>query len=142
MKAHVKLRVASTLENVRLVGSVAKTISSFHFDSPEDSQLIETAIVEGCTNVVEHAYQFQPDKNIEVKIELSSNSLIFTIIDEGRQFDPSNAKAFDFDPTDLENLPEGGMGIYIFNTIMDEVQYATQKGKNHLKFVKYVNQMN
>lgn len=142
MNAHVKLKVASTLENVRLVGSVAKTISSLHFNSQEEGQLIETAIVEGCTNVVEHAYQFEPDRNIEVNIELNDTSLIFTIIDEGRLFDSSKIKPFEFDPEDIENLPEGGMGIYIFNTIMDEVHYATREGKNHLKFVKYVNQLN
>ncbi|MFZ5517388.1 MAG: ATP-binding protein [Candidatus Zhuqueibacterota bacterium] len=138
MNAHVKLNIPSTLENVRLVGSVARTISTYQLVSPADSQLIETAIVESCTNVVEHAYQFEPTKNIEVLIELNPTSLIFTIIDEGRQYDPSNARPFDFDPTDIENLPEGGMGIFIFNTIMDEVHYATRMGKNHLKLVKYV----
>ena len=142
MNAQVKLKVTSTLENVRLVGLAAKSISSLHFDSPEDCEFIETAIVEGCTNVVEHAYRFEPDKKIEVDIELKPNQLIFTIIDEGHRFDPSQAKPFQFDPDDLDNLPEGGMGIFIFNTIMDEVQYVTRAGKNHLKLVKHAPQMN
>ena len=142
MESKIKFVIANTLDNVRLVGLATNSISSLRFDSLQDCAFIETAIVEACTNVVEHAYEFNPDKNMEIDIELKSNQIIFIITDEGHSFDPCQAKPFEFDPNDIENLPEGGMGICILNTIMDEIQYVTRDGKNHLKLIKHVPQTN
>ncbi|MCI0496581.1 ATP-binding protein [candidate division KSB1 bacterium] len=138
MNASIKLVIASTMENIRLIGLAVKSISSLTFNSSQDCDFIETAIVEACTNVVKHAYKFDATQKIEIDIELNSNKIKFTITDEGRTFDPSHAKPFEFDPADIENLPEGGMGIYIFKSVMNDIQYVTQSGKNQLKMIKQV----
>ena len=50
--------------------------------------------------------------------------------------DNASASAFDFDPDDLINLPEGGMGLSIICAAMDEVAYETGAGGNQLFLTK------
>ena len=39
---------------------------------------------------------------------------------------------FEFDPTDVANLPEGGMGLHLIHSVMDEVRYHSEGGRNAL----------
>ena len=137
MSTTINLSVLSTLESVRLIGLAAKGVSSLIFDSSNECEFIETALVESCTNVVEHAYNFKPDKSINVDIEIEKNKNIFVITDQGKSFEPAKVKNFQLNPEDIKNLPEGGMGIFIVDKIMDEVNYVSNKGENKLKLVKY-----
>ncbi|MBD3289852.1 ATP-binding protein [candidate division KSB1 bacterium] len=140
MNAAVTLAIKSTLDNVRLIGSAVKGISSLKFHSVRECNYIETAVVEALTNIVRHAYQYNPEQLIEIIIEITSGTICFTIRDEGLSFDPEDAEPLSFDPNDVENLPEDGMGIFIFNSIMDEVHYMTMNGKNQLRLVKYTSE--
>ncbi len=140
MNASVKLIIKSTLENVQLIGLAAKSISSLQFSTVKECNYIETAIIEALTNIVKHAYKNNSDRTIETTIELCDNGICFTLTDKGHCFNPANAPPFNFDPNDLDNLPENGMGIHIYNIIMDEVHYLTTNGKNELKLVKYIPQ--
>ncbi|MCZ7603337.1 MAG: hypothetical protein M5R37_10725 [Melioribacteraceae bacterium] len=36
----------------------------------------------------------------------------------------------EYDPEDIENLPEGGMGLYIIDQLMDEISYKVLDGVN------------
>jgi len=42
-----------------------------------------------------------------------------------------------FDPINVENLPEGGMGLSIIHQIMDCVAYETTNGRNKLILTKF-----
>jgi anti-sigma regulatory factor (Ser/Thr protein kinase) len=39
---------------------------------------------------------------------------------------------------DFDEHPEGGYGIFIIKSMMDEVQYFHADGFNHLKMIKYL----
>lgn len=134
MNASIKIIVKSTIENVRLVGLTVKSISSLQFTSKRQCIRMETAIVEALTNVVKHAYQNQPDRTIEMIIDIRDDQICFTIIDDGLSFNPDKLSGHTVDP---DNLPENGMGIHIYCTIMDDVHYSTSKSKNTLKLVKH-----
>jgi anti-sigma regulatory factor (Ser/Thr protein kinase) len=36
----------------------------------------------------------------------------------------------DFDPADVEHLPEGGMGLFIIHNVMDRVEYHRHGERN------------
>ena len=123
---------------MRLVGLAAKSISSLQFTTNRECNRVETAVVEALTNIVKHAYKYSCDKKIETIIDICDNQICFTITDTGHSYNPNDIPYYDFDPQDLVNLPENGMGIHIYCSIMDEVHYFSRNGKNELTLIKYI----
>lgn len=98
---------------------------------------VQMAVDEACSNIVEHAYGPGWQGAIELTCCIQDQGdLIVSIHDNGRPFDPSTVP----DPpigADLENLPEGGLGLYFMRRLMDQVtfQFDEQNG-NVLTMVK------
>jgi anti-sigma regulatory factor (Ser/Thr protein kinase) len=46
--------------------------------------------------------------------------------------------SFVYDPNDRRGLPEGGMGLFLINKIMDEVLYKTKDGTNILTMIRHI----
>jgi anti-sigma regulatory factor (Ser/Thr protein kinase) len=73
-------------------------------------------------NIVIHAYQRRGTGEIEIEIALSSDAIVIEVRDDGRPFDLDNVAELPVD-LDEESLPEGGMGIHIAKTMLDEMTY-------------------
>lgn len=97
------------------------------------------AVDEAVSNIIEHAYDsFSAGRNtIQIKFESESEFVKITIIDSGREFDPTEIK----DPDIKIHITEGrknGLGIFLMRQIMDEVRYTFKAGEeNQLIMVKY-----
>lgn len=119
----IKLVIDSRLENVRLLGLAVQAFCVYlNFDETEAFQT-QLALVEGVTNIIRHAYDGQPGREVEVTITLYPQCLSFQIIDTGQPLPALNLKALEFDPSDVSHLPEGGMGMVIMHHVMDRVEY-------------------
>ena len=73
----------------------------------------------------------------EIVITLTSDdvSLVIEIMDEGRPFDPlTDAPTPDLDGP-VEDRRVGGLGFHLVRTMMDDMQYRRERGKNHLTLV-------
>ena len=132
----IKISLQSRPENVRLLGATVKGICSCAQCPPEDSGLIQTAIVEALNNVIRHAYQGEPDKTVDVEFQMEPGLLKATIQDEGLGLEAWPNPRLDFDPQDVSSLPEGGMGIFIINQVMDQGEYTRENGRNVLVMTK------
>jgi serine/threonine-protein kinase RsbW len=133
----IKLIIGSSEDNIELLGMCIKTLSRYYTKNDELSDKIELAVVEAVNNVIEHAYSNQPNNLINAEFILNSNRIDIIVSDTGKT-KPENIQPFlIFDENDLENLPEGGMGIFLINEIMDEVSYYTINGINFNKLTKY-----
>lgn len=136
----VSLTIDSRPENVPLVGSCAKGMAAEFFSLDKLAE-IEQALAETVNNCIEHAYSGSEDHQIAVNYTLSGDRLCIEIIDQGKQFDPerlNNLDAdFDYDPLDINNLPEGGFGLKVIKSCMDEVNYRREDGKNHWSLTKF-----
>jgi serine/threonine-protein kinase RsbW len=86
--------------------------------APEIDHEVVSAFSEAFNNVVIHAYRGRPVREIEIEIELDEATLTIHVRDYGSSFDPSNVP----DP-DLDTMPEGGLGLYIIRSFMDDVRY-------------------
>ena len=86
-------------------------------------------------NVVNYG---SPDEtpDIEITVVSEPDVLEINISDNGLPFDPLN----DAPPPDLtssiENRPIGGLGIHLVLTMMDEIRYRRENGRNHLALTK------
>ena len=103
--------------------------------SPEVSFNVHLALEEAVTNVIMYAFPEGEEHEFMLTVRRADNSLIFNVIDSGREFDPTLQP--DADVTlSLEERPIGGLGIFLIRRIMQNVEYHRVDGKNVLTMVK------
>lgn len=85
-------------------------------------------VAEECfVNIVEHGF---PTK-VDLSMEMQGASVTMTFEDDGVAFDPLSVPEFD-PATPMEQRRVGGLGIHLVRTIMDELHYEREDGKNRL----------
>ncbi len=93
------------------------------------------SIDEAATNIIKHAYRDE-DGDITLRVLVRKNSMVVSLIDQGKYFDPAKAK----DP-DLKRYVDigkkGGLGIFIMRRLMDEIDYRHTEEGNELRMIKY-----
>lgn len=94
------------------------------------------ALTEAINNVIEHAYQENPEEIVDLKILLSDEEIVFHLTDTGLTADPSVFEGNTFALPDDE-LATGGWGLYLIHEIMDDINYYSLDGQNHLVFIKW-----
>lgn len=136
MAAPIRLTVPGTLRYrsvaVRAVAEAARLVSGSAQRDPNDPLSIDvrdpfdTAVVsafaEIFNNVAIHAYQRNGGGLIELAITPGDRELVIEVRDHGAPFDIDAVPPV---PAELDenSLPEGGMGIHIAKTMLDEMTY-------------------
>ncbi len=92
---------------------------------------------EAFTNVVQYAYSDNHDHNIDLIIKKEDKELEITLIDDGKQYDPTEEKEPDINLS-ANDRPIGGLGVFLIKKTMDNVSYFRKDNKNHLVMVKKV----
>lgn len=100
---------------------------------------LELCLVEALNNVVRHAYKENPGNNISMGVQVTENEIEIKIIDYGLPRPADTKSRLDFDPKDIQNLPEGGMGLYIIDQLMDSAVYTSNDGQNIFTLKKLIN---
>jgi len=132
----ITFAIDSNLKDVSLIGlSINKICSQIPLTDVEVYQ-IEACVVEAINNTIEHAYQHTTGHRVEVNVNLYLDRIAFKVCDTGLSMKPAISPALDFDPKDIDQLPEGGMGLFIIHQIMDQVTYRTDNGQNILEMTK------
>ncbi|MBS2015053.1 MAG: ATP-binding protein [Deltaproteobacteria bacterium] len=115
----VSFRVAARLSNRSLaIGLVERLVEHVSAADREFCNAITTAFGEAFNNVVIHGYRHRSDGVLDVEAELGADYVTLKLIDTGVTADLSNVPA-----PDLDGLPEGGLGIFMMQSLMDEVVY-------------------
>ena len=137
MASPIRLTVPGTLRfravAVRAVAEAARLVSGSTPRDPKDAPMahdvrdpFDTAVVsafaEIFNNVAIHAYQRNGGGSIEIAITPSDRELVIEVKDTGRPFDIDGVAPLPAELDD-ESLPEGGMGIHIAKTMLDEMTY-------------------
>nr|WP_309147190.1 anti-sigma B factor RsbW [Terrilactibacillus laevilacticus] len=127
----VSLKIPAKSEFVgvaRLTVSGIANRMGFNYDDIED---IKIAVSEACTNVVNHAYKNVDEGQIEINLNCSETSLTITVIDQGNCFEVDKVLN-ELKPIDvtmsLNQINEGGLGLFLINTLMDEVNISSGSG--------------
>lgn len=93
------------------------------------------AVDEAYTNIIKHAYKFDPSKKVEVDLEFDSEQICVSLTDTGESFDDTNYMIPDI-PKQIKNKKRGGMGVYLIQKLMDRVNYNTGDSENEIKMYK------
>ena len=93
---------------------------------------VEMAVDEACSNVIEHAYAARTGDIDLVCSCPAAGQLEVVIRDSGQPFDPEEIPSRKVDtPADLDNLNEGGLGLYFMRKLMDEVRFEFVPGQGN-----------
>jgi len=135
MAATIRLSVPGTLRYrdlaVRIVAEAARLVSRSAQRAPNDpldhdvrdpfDTAVVSAFMEIFNNVAIHAYQRKGGGSIEIAITPAERELVIEVKDHGHPFDIDEVPPLP--EVHADALPEGGMGIHIAKTMLDEVTY-------------------
>lgn len=104
--------------------------------SKRETNNTKLAMDEACTNIIKHAYSGEGG-DIRIDVEAEPGKIEINIFDRGTPFDWGGVE----DP-DLERYVEigkkGGLGIFLMNRLMDDLDYQTSDAGNRLFMAKSV----
>lgn len=105
---------------------------------PEETiNMCELALQELLTNLVDHAYAGDLNQLIKVAFSISPEQIIIHTYDTGI---PAQVNLDAVQMPQPEELAEGGYGIAIMKSVMDEVNYSHSNGTNEWILVKNLKQ--
>ena len=122
---------ASVLNLVRAaLRAVADDARRVRLDAREVDE-VQVALQEACTNAIRHAHKCDPRKRFRVELRRLVDSLEILVRDGGDPFDLDAKKL-----PQPEALQEGGYGIRIMRSWMDEVILTRDEVGNVLRLVR------
>ena len=114
---------------------VAQTAREGGFAEKEIYSL-QLAADEAATNIIEHAYEGDSAADFDVSCDMYGDTLIITMYDTGKSFNPSSVKQPNL-KAGLSERQIGGLGLYLMRKLMDEVHYESNpKTGNVLTMIK------
>jgi serine/threonine-protein kinase RsbW len=133
------LTIDSNLNNVSLVGVSIQGLCMLTPLSPEITHDVQLCVVESINNVIEHSYANQTGYQVVITVYLFNDRIMLDIVDTGKGMDEQLRQVVNApyikSPSESE-LPEGGWGLYIIKSKMDEVTYQTINNIHILRLVK------
>jgi len=126
----IKMEISANPEYVSIIRLTTSGIANkvgFCLDDIED---LKVAISEACTNAIKHSLE----DRFTIIYTMIEKGLTIEIIDNGKGYNTKEVSE-----PDLDNLKESGMGLFIIESLMDEVNVESTEGKGtSIKMTKYL----
>lgn len=124
------------------LGRLNEFLSRFWAENrlPENLELdTGVALEEVFANVVMHGYNDGAPHEILVRVAVENGEVVLMVEDDGIAFNPLEAPPADTSlPVGQRSI--GGLGIHLVRSLMNEVEYARQNGRNRLEMRKQIAQ--
>ena len=132
-----ELIINNQIEELERLAIFVEEVSEELGLDPETTMNLNLALEEVVSNVILYAYPREMGEKITIMAQTEKQSLIFTITDKGKEFDPTIVEEADV-TLSAEEREIGGLGIFIVKNIMNEVTYQRLDGKNILTLKKNI----
>ncbi|HZO54692.1 MAG TPA: ATP-binding protein [Bryobacteraceae bacterium] len=133
-----ELSLPSRLGFEKVAMSTAASVAGLMGFSNDRVDDLKTAVAEACINAMEHGNQFQERLAVAVTLTMGRQSLEVTIEDHGTGVNWRPA-------TPDMGLKMGGaesargMGLFLIQTLVDEVEFVCGDSRSHARLVIYLN---
>ncbi len=129
---NIQLSIPSHPKYLQLVRRVMEKVTHIIGFSEDDSGHITLAVDEACSNIIKHSYMNDPEKKIDICVEIHKKELKINIMDYGKQ-----CEIREMQPRELDDIRPGGLGVYIMNQVMDSVEYDCSSARqNQVSMIK------
>jgi anti-sigma regulatory factor (Ser/Thr protein kinase) len=134
LSAKLSLKVESRRDELDNIFGAVAGMAQQEAWSPELVFRVNLALEELVLNIMDYGFD-EGLHEIEITLTSDADALTIEIVDGGRPFDPlKDAPQPDVDAP-VEDRPVGGLGVHLVRTLMDQMHYRREKGKNHLTLV-------
>lgn len=123
----------SELNNLREFSEVFGQENNISNDIINKFQL---AFEELISNIIFYGYDDELPHEISVVFTLDGKSMAVLIVDDAKEFNPLEKEDPDISLS-IDERKIGGLGIYLVKSLMDEVNYKRESGKNYFYIKKY-----
>src|SRR5690606_29020906 len=128
---YIEMKIPAMPEYVGVIRLTLSGIASrmgFTYDLIDD---LKIAVSEAITNAVQHAYKKDEGGEIVIVFGLYQDKLEVMVADSGKSFDLKKAQdeigPYNED-SQIEFPREGGLGLYLIESLMDEVRIHQNEG--------------
>ena len=134
MSANLRLTINTSHEELDRVNEAVEGLAERDDWPPDLVYRVMLVLEEWNLNVMDYGHDDDTDK-IDIELTSEDNSITIEIIDGGRPFNPlTEAPEPDLTST-VNDRRVGGLGVHFIRTLMDDVAYERESGRNHLKMV-------
>ena len=130
------MEVEATIANIVVIDEFVAHELEQHGASHKTRQQIKLALEEVLANVASYAYP-EGGGTMKVDLDFSGDTITLVISDSGVPFDPTNAPEPDISLS-AEERNIGGLGVFLVQQIMDEMNYERVDGRNVLTLRKSI----
>ncbi len=134
---HLSLTLTNDLNEIPRLGEAVERFAGNHGVPTAAIDDVNIALDELVTNIIRYAHDDGQVHHIAVRLVLAAGALEIEIIDDGRAFNPLDRPPPDL-ASPLEERPVGGLGIHFVRTLMHDVGYSRENGKNVMRMTKRV----
>lgn len=126
----IKMEIPANPDYVSILRLTTSGIANKLGFSMDDIEDMKVAVSEACSNAVKHS----EDNKVIINFNLLNNGIQIEIIDNGKGYDVDSIET-----PDLTNPKEGGLGLFIIQTLMDEVNISSRGNQGTtIKMTKYL----
>jgi serine/threonine-protein kinase RsbW len=138
----ISLNIESNPDTVNLADECIKALCFLTTLPPVEINGVRQAVKEALNNVIIHSYQGQYNCLIDLIVSFQDDHLVISIKDSGIGMDPKllemdRSAVVDIDPSNIEQIPNGGWGLYLIKELMDSISYHTEAGIHTLEMKKF-----
>jgi serine/threonine-protein kinase RsbW len=119
------LTIPSDLKYLGAVDAAVQDLARELLFSQDAINDLGTALIEACSNAIEHGNKFSPDKRVTVALRFQDRTLTASVKDEGGGFDFEKALREEPDP---DPTSERGRGILIMRAFTDGLRFRFADG--------------
>ncbi len=127
----IEMKVPAKAEYVGIVRLSISGIANRIGFTYEDIEDLKVAVSEAITNAVEHAYSEEDGGEVSIGFGVYDDRLEIMVADHGGSFDLNEIKG-GIGPykgfESIENLREGGFGLFLIDALMDRVEINNNFG--------------
>ena len=134
LSAKLVLTIETRPDELETIAAAVEDLGKRERWSPALVYRVNLALEELGLNIMNHGHD-EGLHEFEITLISEADALTIEIVDDGRPFDPLNDAPQPDTGAPIEDRPIGGLGVHLVRTMMDEMHYRRESGRNHLTLV-------
>jgi len=135
VSTHKTVQITNQRNQIDTVRKLFDDYSKENKLTEKTSHDIQMALDELLTNIVSYGYEDTDEHWIDVHFNIDNGALTVEIVDDSKPYNILERDDPDLSLS-MEDKPIGGLGVFLIKKLMSNVDYYTEKGKNHLVMTK------
>lgn len=128
--------VETRLEELTRLTEAVENLGEEDNWSPALVGKINLVLEELAINTINHGHDGGLHE-ISFTFSATEDALTIEMVDDGKPFDPLSDAPIPDVNAPMHERPIGGLGVFLVRTLMDELTYRREEGRNHLTLVAY-----